>query len=66
MYHDGSNTATTVEAGDGVVSSGAGKRDTDGEGKGKVMLTIETEVKWHDHEVGGSSTESLVQARGRK
>ncbi|KAL4762092.1 uncharacterized protein BDW70DRAFT_149544 [Aspergillus foveolatus] len=66
MYHDGSNTATTVEAGEGGGSSGAGKRDINGEGKGKIMLTTETEVKWHDHEVGGSSTESLVQARGRR
>ncbi|KAL4767975.1 hypothetical protein BDW60DRAFT_211469 [Aspergillus nidulans var. acristatus] len=64
MYHDRSNNATTVEAGEEGGSPGAGKRDGARDGQGKIMLTTETEVKWHDHEVGGSSTESLVQARG--
>ncbi|KAL4814968.1 hypothetical protein BDW67DRAFT_191983 [Aspergillus spinulosporus] len=66
MNHDGSNNATTVEAGDGGGPSGVGKPDGNRDGKARIMLTTETEIEWHDHELGGSSTKSLVQARGSR
>ncbi|KAL4994025.1 hypothetical protein BDV10DRAFT_197863 [Aspergillus recurvatus] len=73
MHRGGSGNVATVEAAEEDGSFGAGKRNGDGNDKGKIMMTTETEVKWHDHHspIGrpvddGSSTESLVQARGRR